>query len=1738
MSSRILIMLSFLLLGCNSENGVKLNTAGIFSPVTFSINDQNASGRTIDLGERLLTEEPKSLIVKVHNSSDYPYTDLDLIMTADGDNSPSVSFVASDDGEIKFPGKGGTCNRVLPSNATCEIRLQFSPREQRFYTETITLNFKNYVDPEIHVATIKAIAGMPASLTFTNEITQYTFGDLVGTAKTPVVEREDKLTYTQELEIKNAGGLPAKNLIVNLSQTCTSTLTNTCPGGMDNAYSIVSNCPTKLFPNEVCKVLVKYTPKNQDPLIGATPEDIKEINYRSTINFAYIKDPYNGSAALNGYFKSISTNIEARFRVPVANLSFEVPIISGNRDQRSFRVTNVGYREGILKRIDVRDSGGALIAKCAAHETSDFLECKTPGDVPHTLATFPFAIKDKNACLTTSSEPSKVINVGEGCIFDLIFQPSVTFKTDKSTEFLNLQPEVVYDSRWKGNEVIKNQKVFNLSAKSKAAAQLVLDKITFDGVNYTALGNSPWVVNFGRLALQSPSFFKRKLVIVSFKNIGSVEATNLAFKDGSNRAISIGGTPVDLGVKNPKFFTSAIASESNCTVVAPGEICSMTVFFAPIGMDTNVDEENNMFDATGADGDKYKGFQLSFSSGSLYTDENIASDPDLPPTQVEARIKATLIRKGLLMQLADDSRNITGFGQNLGVMGEASQVRLYLRNIGTGPVPYFRFMNPPTASTKSLSLIPTADPASLGADYDCLDLDDQDTTGTVPANATAESRVAAGFAALPKDESCVYTIQFQNHNGQRHYNSTSCSSVADNLEEGSRFFSRGAEASGGTALWEFCKASANLGYANISFQYYDGDSTAPGALSSTYGNRFSLTPYNIATAQNTPAKIIPNNISPFLTATVYRPNFTYPAIPGFAAVNIPEKWFYGSSISFYNILNDGLNTSPFVQGDESRAFVPNLNAYANRTNYDYIYYLGSFPQNSGPVTINLGLRNMGTATGRLTAFSTDDDPVDPIFTVNAEPTVPQAVQSGNEINPLTITFNPTVDGEHSLELNYDYQNGRKIGILNYQPGPTPYIATNYADLPRETISQKVLVVANVMLPGTYPKITMTAQDYDVQQNDGAPPTVTLGAGVVQTLSWNTTNAVSNLVYDTIKLSGTPTANDVYAQKKLTFSNNSGVTLNNLQLLYRTSVTTSVTKNPPATYKIITGPDTTCTNNMTLLNGQSCSVVIRYQPLAADMSDNFVMTMLFYGNPGQYLMQNIGVSLFPRSPGQLAVSGKTTEIINYKVTPSSSITTRPSYPLIFGTVALNVVPKIFSFDQSAAGTFQRLQIINTQTTKASLLLSYQKYLQANSLRGYSPSIAPASSVVPTAGEYRSLNGYDYAPIQLTKYGDGSERIKIEASKGCFFGDDELDGTLQHFQKGFGSGTVTPCYLLVTFKADFSYLNKTILSNNGDDMRGTASELWYYSVNRSSTASMWVHVKGTITPDTSTATGVYSNISSLDTKAVKFSLPKFTPANISVGDVVGIRIVYASSSAGVANPFTTATYVDIRPYDAFTTQFANITAGLANGTFFYFRAIPIRYDARFVDGTPKRFIGLNAGEYLSIATNYTTTLKVLVPPLDHYYFYAQKMVVDKYMTGGAINELYNTSSNRCINRTKMILKDPTTLNYSYQLIKKATWDLLLTTPAATGYANMTQIAHWLGDPTTSIDTQCSALPGFVPNQVSQMLSSSSVFYVRNSSNMTAPVNQAIGGVPGTTNSNYRSFVDGNVGYGGARCMVILP
>lgn len=1730
-----ILSLAFILLiaSCvEKKPGTNILTSGIFNQALYSINGKDASGKTIELGEHLLTNPPLKLEVRVYNGTNYDYTELDLSFSVPGENSPSTNYLPSPEGGVDFPGFGGTCQRKLAPKASCIIFLEINPREERVYNELIKLSYKQYVELEEHTATVQFLAGMPASLIFTNDRTQYQFGTPAGPNLNPVVERADAEPHFQEFEIKNAGGLSATNIVMELDEACTSTLTQNCPTGMFGAYRMEHNCPSALAPGETCQVQIFYKPLNTDPISGPVPQEIKEINYRATVSARYTTDSSGKQAAINAYFNSFSTDIQAKFTTSNSTVIFDQEVISGNRETRFVTVRNVGYRTGYLEYLTFHNPSDNFLANCYKGDTS-YLECVDLSATPVALSTLPFRIKDRHGCLSDATTKVE-IQVNQACIFDVYFQPSVTFLNDMTAEFQGMKLNVTYDALYKNVSTITSALLSNISAKSISAARVIIEKIRYDGVDYyTSSDGQPSLANLGRITIQAPAYAVYKNLMITFKNIGHTRASNITLRDGLNRPIAIGGAGTNIGVKEPYFYKTVLASDSTCSFIEPEGQCSVTMSYAAVGMASNAEEDANMFDTTDALNRKIKQFILSYKSGALYTDENIDSPADYPTQESQAQITAHLVRKGMLMELADDARNLSNFEGAAASVNDEVITYLYLRNIGTGDLTYIQALNPADSSTldSTWTLIPTTDPTSLGAQYDCLNIVDTKLSGAI--NATVDPNLRIGqFASLPPGESCVYTVRIKSPDTTKHMNSYSCGTSITRQEEAMRLYYK----DGTTDLWEVCRNRSGLQWQNIKFRYFDGDLTAATPDHPDYGNQFQTKNHTMDINRSWSRKFTFYSYAPFLTATSYRPAFTLPDLATGSSTQgtkaIPAAWFYGTSTLYFSKEVESLNTSPFIKAAQSRHPAQGMSLFANYSDYDYVYYAGAFPRNAGIIDFAPGLINNGShqTTIRTITKTPLTVPTAPATTLSITTTTPMP-RTVNANNSYTLNYqintNTAAIGEHAYAVEMDYETGDHLIPVIYKSTQTP---SNSAALASNKKMRKIkfLILAKVLDTPDHPKLSLETTDYEVVGNEGAPPTVTALPPVATNLTWNQTTASSTLIFESVKIPNVPTVNDVYAKKTLRLRNNSNQPLYELDFKFRTAANSSIVTTIASTFNQIPA-ESTCLTGMTLNVGASCTITFRYQPKTADINANYHLTFVYRSAAREFFMENVAISLMPKSPGKLVAVGKSLQTINYKPAPTSGAIIRDSYRLQFPTTELTAIPTEINFT-AESGALSKIELENQEETKASLLLAYQKYLSKNNLRGFSEASPAGSSVVPQEIEYITRpDGHQYAPIYASTY------LSAEASRYCFFGDDEANGAIPSHQKGFNKFSVNSCYLRFYLRANFDYLNKQITNIDGDAMRDHAFELWYYSVSRSSSAYTWFHFVGTILPNPSVMIGNYGDVQALDTKVITASTPTFSPSHVSLGGVSGIRVYLSDNKSMLDNIYLTppTTYFDIRT-SVGGKWIANFNSGLQNNKFYYMKATAIRYDARF-NYTAERFPGLSAGEYISQASA-TPTLSVVVPPTGHYYVHSKKAILDKNITGTVGNYDWNVSSAKCTARSASF-KTPDNVSFQYKLMNSDVWEVVKPIPTAHGYSNYLSVTHWLSNPLVNIVDYAGISPSYNPGSNSQTLTDIKVYYFRDSANRDNPVRTIVGGVIGTGYSDYYSYVAPSLPFGNARCMISL-
>lgn len=1706
------LLILFLIASCTPSGEVKINTSGIFKPLLFSIDQKDASGTILDYQEILLSDEPQIINVQIYNDSEFPYTDIQLLFGNSEGSFPAINFNPSSDGAISFPGMDGTCKETLAPKKSCVIKLILAPRDERKYTEYITLKFRNYVDVEEHKATLNFLAGWPASLVFTNDTTNYTFGEKLGIPPVPTVEREDTETFIEKITVINAGGLTAKNIAINLHETCVSNIVNQCPDGMFGAYSLIHNCPDSLGPGETCDLTISYYPKNKETNIS---EEKKEINYKSNLVIDYFKDHKLSSGALNAYFNSWSKNIQAKFRSSVPSLIISDPIVVGNRESRNFRIQNNGSGEGELKYLTVREQSGSVMANCHAVNETGVLRCSKNNAELH-LDEFPFTIMDIDRCLPTVSSVPKYIEVGKNCSFEVIFQPSTTFLEDRLQEYQDLEFELTFDARWKAQEKIEGTRLLSYSAQSKASARIIVSSILF-GSESIPLSPSPATVNLGRLALQSKSFTQRKPIIITFKNIGSEIAKSISFQDGKGQAIPIGSS-TDLGLGTYRYFKSVNASSSMCSVIAPQDTCTLTAMFAPIGL-TEEDEKKQMYDIIDENDilQSFKEFQMNYDSGSRYTDDNRTDPENFVTSPTLARIKAQLIRKGLLMDLNSDNFNIAQI-RNI-TTGDESQTLMYIRNIGTGNIPYIRLLNPPN-SQSSFSFIPTASPKSHDADFDCLNIVDTQTGNTSPYWPIPGS---PSYQPLSPDKSCVFTIRHQKRNQSKTLNTINCTNTPMAMTtytalDINRFFSRSVD---DHYLWAFCPWNT---FEETSFDhiYFDGDMIEAGR---TYGTDFQLPRFKLGVESGIQAQLAPTSYEPALSATLLRPEIFYPPLANTAitAKNIPELWFYGVGEQTAVAMNAFAGSTIFIKGDQSREAVKLTNAYSQKNNYDYIYYVGSFTRETPQFSFKIPLTNLGsrvavvksaTVTSSDLAFSTEN-----AYELN------KSINANTEVNGPIFKFNPTVGTgsgteEHQMEITLRYSNHRSQSPLLFRNDSTP---SNIDSTTKDEVTLKILVVG--LIENDYPKLSLDVNDIDVTQNVGVAPTETVLPAVSKTMSWNEHPVSQTLTLDSVQLSASPKIEDSYAKKILTFTNNTSVPIEDFRFMFRSSTTAFMPRSNKPTFSA----SGTCVQGMTLpaFSG-SCKITLFFQPTKSDMVENFVLSAVYKTGPYKYAMQNIGIELYPRAPGQITAPLLKTELINYKSSAGASTITRPSYPLeITNSPSINEIPTAISF----TGT-KKITLRNDQSTKSSLLLSYQRNLAKNSLRGFTPGSNVPVSIIPEASEYTLGDGGEYVIINEIRYSNGQPRVQIRATKGCLFGDDENNSSIPYYEKGFNKDTLTPCYLDAVFYANFNYINKKIIHTEPLDMMEVASELWYFSVKRSSTSSLWFHFRGTLLPSLSVSLKGFRDVQPLDSRKVIFTLPQLEGVYPGLGEVVGVRVLMSRIESDLDSPYlTTLKYKDFRVSNPGEDNVVEWNTDLSNGQYVYFRAVAIRKDSRFVDTVPPRFVGLGPNEYLSATSK--IIMQTIVPPSGHYFFQDTGILVQKNLANSD-NAEYAHAQSTCNNFSVSIMKGSTNVTKKMTVINETAWNSILLKPEATDYTNLGYKTHWLSNTVPDLYDEIGDYPEYDSSVYVKFMENAKILYMIDESNPTALIRKAKGGVPGSPEPFWSSYISSSIGLAVTRCM----
>lgn len=1764
----LILAIFFTLAGCESQQSsdVQINTSGVFTPVSISYSNQELAA-THDFGEYLIGTGAAIYTLTVRNNSLFPITELNL--TLESFEAFGFGFEKTEDGKTKYPGKSGTCGTTLNPAQSCTISLQFETNISKLYVQPVTFKYLNYIEAASKEITLKVLAGNPASLVFENEITNYFFGEQIGMAQVPVIERDLVQEYSQVLKVTNAGDLKARNLTNNniiLTQSCNSAHTKACPAGQNTAYRITHNCPTELKHAESCNITLYFKPLNQ-----ANTDEMKKIRYDSVLKLNYKTSLQGGDASLNGYITTNSVNIEAWFETSIDSQIFENTIVVGNRDIRSFRVNNRGYRSGYMRKIVFKDLGGTHIASCAASvATAPWLECYDESmAIVQTLAQFPFKLKDKNDCLGDPFDTGKIIPVDQGCQFDIQFQPSITFDTAK---IFNYEIFAEFDSQWKGESTIREGQLHTLTAQSIHAAKIIPITISYNNAAIpveSGTGTPLVLYNAGRVGLMSPSNFKRRPLMVTFKNVGGVAATSIVAKDGQATPNIIpqkedNPTGVAIGVSLPKYFINSLINTNNCYQIEPGASCTIQTSFAPVSLGTWETNAQNMFDViyTNSAGspnylDSYKQFIMTYQDGTTYTDTNtLTTTSDSGANLGEARLKVDLVEKGQL-----DDYSSLNIGMNQQTQGTNYRRELTFSNIGTKEIPYIYYTGDKklTALDKGVKVIPT-DPAKLDADtLDCYNLIDfYYTAGDSLATINARSHL---WDPLPIGKNCIMTLEYFSR--MKSFTDDDTKSKVSMFKEISR---NTYSATNNTVNgWDWEQGS------NVDFKFqldaYDGDLTDPaapasGPYGSTFGKFMLGKQVNAGGQYKQPAKIIPYAPKPMASSILFRPGWNRPSVTDelgatfITASPVPDQWFFSdyteSTTAFTGYDAD------FYKGILAKNFFPNGMTLPNLADYEFVYYMGTVPSN---IVLNgaLTLANTGFTTAFLKSttintilrpnplattqnFTTSltgiayPKPVNPVATITAS-----TITTGF---PTSYSFSAVDEGVYAAELVINYEDGMYTTVGPYK---LPITLPDPRTL-REA-QRKILIVAEIS--NAVPELKLDVQDYDVTTDDLNPAVESLGAVVTTPMSYHENNSTV-LSFTSIKIPS-PARKDSFIKKRFTFYNPSATTaIEDVKLFFRMnamSPTKDALNAPTNFYLCWTGSQTnaalaavngggvaqpmctgTCgTAAFNLAPGGSCYIELRYQPTGTAVAKSVTLTALHKVGTDRYIHRNLDMNFTPQSPATVAITNRTPQVIRVNAGTVSS------YNVDFGAPIQTSNPMVFTYNGPTTGGWNKMfQFNNPTTTKASFLKSYQVYYK----QFIDPLITDGDlkTKVPAypADYTMDVGGVLFTLIHQVNYPSTTNpRIQVWSNKECLIGDD----TGLWFQKGFTGATT--CKMIPILFADINYINRTLNVNLAADMEPNYVRLQYYSANRTSTAALGFHFTGSMKPNTVTVgspNGInyYQNVAttSANNGEVTFKWTEMTPTTPSLGPIVGYRIYFSTTSSPVNAVFPVATtqYLDTPVNGTGIYQLTHSNLGL--NRYMYYRIFPIRQNAAYTHA-PNPF-GLPIGRYLSNPN--VPLLPVVVPNANFIYQHAGRYLIERGVYDP--NMLTHAAAKlKCSSRVKhSITVGASIVQYSYLMVKQAIWDVILSRPDSSNY-NLNDYPLWLDVSSVNIHTKLLSNPQYVPSQDMAYLDQTMIFYIKKSgcgTNCTG--NTAVGnafGQPG-----YTSYIEPTINFAGARCYIQLP
>lgn len=1755
-----------------SAESVRVQSSGVFTPISFSIDGREVGG-VFDLGEYVTGSDARAIRVKVKNNTRFPMTDMDFVYPER--TTKSYGFY-SEEGEGEYPGQGGTCGQTLEPNKQCLIILSFYVTKSGIYEEPGLFKFKNLVEDDDRAVRFTALAGQPASLVFDDgETNNFWFGEKVGLAQKPVLERADVIEYKRELLVQNKGELSAQEIDLGLSARCLSSdpdfsgsLASYGASGYEpkdycNVWELEHNCPKTLAAQESCKATIRFTPPNQDPEWGFD-QALEEIKYQAEIRATYESTPDGEDSALAGRFDTYSTSIEAKFGSSTKEIDFGEELTVGNFRKDLFKVKNEGYRAGALQAlIFTKDQDGvydgvdqAICIKDLSGD--DYLTCYD-SDLQNqlSLAQFPFVFKDRDACLVPAGEQEVQVSVDDGCIFNLRFQPSISYQTRKEFSY---QLSVRYDSRRKGQVTIKERDLFKIKSRSLHAAKIEVAELKFDGtpvglLGASADGDSPQLderVDFGRLALLSPGYETWRNITITFQNVGGAQLDLYkafsGIEGGENGLVELlKGVGKDLGPHAVKYFKEAMISAENCGSLGsiqsdpdlsngnPSSQCAVTMSFAPVSMDTNLEQNQSMFDVLSAVPQKI--FSFKYHDGSNFSDANIFSEePDLAASSADnwkgesVGITAELIQKGFLADYSSVSGNL---GQI--TRGETKYKNFILRNIGTGPITWIPYTgellehDSAVFYEKGLTRVDVPNPGIYGANYDCNDVidfgykgddDDGDGTAATAADATSVQSRISSLTQLQKLETCVLRIKLADTNSMLR---------GVGSEPSLNRPVRSAALQNTLLSWELDQTHPEI---SLSLDFYDGDASgqpdSADDLAKTFGERFvtgsSHLKKELILKGNTKdmARLLPAFPTPYTSAVIYRPPYTLPQYSYYKdgvmetknQDNISEAYF--AAKNFYYLGTEENACVDFYSCQSyhfaGNAIDDNLAATGDsESSYDYLVHVGTFPKDT-QVPFNFMVLNTGGSSATLTSETlvNQSSPAGNFFSFTSaheDVLTPLGLMNGNiganiGDNPrrsVKLVFEASQAGDYYADYLLEYNTG------------TPS---------QPTLTLKIRLLARVLDP--IADLEMAVEDYDTEMGEalsGAPVDYTPGLGHAK--------STQEVLYEAVRLNERSDSSP-YMKKRVYVKNNTSVSMQGLHMEFRDSSPVGILSNKISMSDSgdiaikVTSTNCPFSSPVDFAPGEECYVDVWYQPDTKDSQRSIHLAASFDVEPDpalyQYMQRNLSFRFSPKEPSVIRIAGAREENVRYKERGGDGtiISGQKAFILDFGTKVYNQEDPEYVFEK---------EVTNENTdTRASLLRQWEMH-RGLSNTGYGPA------------DITDYDSYGYTTI----FQEG--QIEVKANQTCLFGGATESGD-ETEAKGFNANTTEDCFLKIFYRPDFNMIGRQLSFTEVDDVSETYASLTYYNNKRNSVDKILISLTGKMHPPGSVlqdSANPYQDIEALPGASIGLAWSPMSAQAPILGPITGYRVYYTRYPGELGDVFkmmeSSANFVDIYSgYDALINN-----SEIANLSSYYLKVVAIRQNSDYTAGN---FPGLGSGRYLSFSQ--AGTIKVTVPSPEFLYDHQLNAFIPYNRLDGIYT--YDEARSACAGLRPVYISDSGESAAKYfTLIDQQVWDFIESDFNFTSsYSDVSTMAHWID---TGLVYDIESIFGAETDPVYDPLASYQNFpgrgqaYFRPTEDMAAEygtymVAKTEGGLFGSAEySGYESFMGPAYPEGVARCFIPL-